>query len=101
MLINTTNKNMQYHDHFYKTIDSLNTMHITRACLKPIGPSGTNSHPPLNYLLAAVQAHTTTHCMFYIEKHWASHLLRPTIYIATFTVNHTNDMLDNVLFIRV
>ena len=76
-------------------------MHITRECLKPIGPIDTNSLPPFNYVLSAVKAHTTTHCLFDREHHCASQLLRPVMHNATISVSYTNNMLYTVLFISI
>jgi hypothetical protein len=46
------------------------TQHTAGFTENSIGP------PHWNYLLLAVQVHTTTHCRSYREQHWASHFHR-------------------------
>jgi len=43
----------------------------------PLGPAF------LDYLLSAVQVHTTIHCRFYREQHWTTHLLRSAMLRST------------------
>jgi len=55
--LNTSRK--QFHNvsfHFFRQ-----TYVTIKADLKAIGPIAPNWHPPWNYLLSAVQIHTTTH----------------------------------------
>jgi hypothetical protein len=49
------------------------------ADLTPNGQLSPNWAPHWSYLLSVVQVHTTTHCMFYREQHWAPHVLRPAL----------------------
>ena len=37
----------------------------------PIGPIAPNRAPRWSYLHSAIQVHTTTHCRFDREQHWA------------------------------
>ena len=47
-----------------------------RADLIPIPPIAPNWASRWSYILSAIQVHTTTHCRFYREQHWAPHLLK-------------------------
>jgi hypothetical protein len=48
----------------------------TMTDLNKIGPIDLNWALRWSYLLLVVQVRTTTHCMFYRERHWAPYLLR-------------------------
>jgi hypothetical protein len=48
--------------------DHIYTNHDHSAGLKPIGTIPPNWTPRWSYMLSAVQIHTTTHYMFYIEQ---------------------------------
>ena len=72
---------------------------IYKAGLKPSGPIALNWAPRWGYLLSTVPVHTTTHCRFHREHHWAPHLRSPALGIFIFWRKRGNQMQSSRFFL--
>ena len=62
--------------HFTHLLPPFKMIIDSRADLKPIPSIVPNWASRWSYIFSAIQVHTTTHCRFYREQHWAPHLLK-------------------------